>query len=99
MQYLTPAPGYKKTLVLHRREEELRHALRHGEPSSKLAKTAQRVRTARLQRIKALQSALADRHPHDPSPEHQLAELAHEAELWEQRSAQEIIEQYRREKA
>src|SRR5678815_3680419 len=91
-------PGYKKTLILHRREEELRHALHHGAPLSKLKKAAERVRIAKFHRIKALQSGLADRHPRDSLAVDQVAALTRESELWKRRSTDEILEHYRREK-
>jgi hypothetical protein len=99
MQYLTPFPGYRKTLILQRREEELRHALKHGAIGSKLQKAAERVRTAHLHRIKAFQSALADRHPSDPLPDEQLTKFAQDADAWEIRSTDEIIAHYKRREA
>jgi hypothetical protein len=96
MQYITPFPGYRKTLILKRRVEELRNLLRHNAPPSKIAKAAERVRMAKLHLIKALRFALADRHPSDPAPEDQLSNLDRESSFWESRPANEIIEQYNR---
>jgi len=42
MQYITPFPGYSKTLILRQKEEELRHAIMHNAPPAKLAKAAER---------------------------------------------------------
>jgi hypothetical protein len=81
MQYITPFPGYRKTLILRQKEEELRHAIRHNCPPAKLAKAAERVRTAKLHLIKALRSGVVDRHPSDPVPKEHLANLERESEF------------------
>ena len=99
MQYLTPFPGYRKTLILQRRKEELRHALQHNFPPNKLAEAAERVRTAKLHLIKALRAALTDRPPVDPLPDDQLANLESESDFWEGCSANKIIEEYKSQKA
>jgi len=94
MQYITPFPGYSKTLILRQKEEELRHAIMHNAPPAKLAKAAERVRTAKLHLIKAFRSGLVEQHLSDPVPDDQLANLERESEFWHRRSVDEIVEQY-----
>src|SRR5262245_28005422 len=53
MQYVSPFPGFRKTLILKRRERELRHALKNGLSSARIRKAAERVRTAKLHLLKA----------------------------------------------
>jgi len=96
MQYIIPFPGYSKTRILLQKEEELRHAIRHTSPPAKLAKAAERVRTAKLHLIKAIQSGLAERRLSDALPDAQLANLQRESEFWEQRPVEEIVEQYKK---
>jgi hypothetical protein len=94
MQYLTPFPGFRKTQILSRRKEELRHALKHNATPDKAAKAAKRVRVAKLHLIKALQSALAEQKLADPSITDQIENLHRESDHWERISTDEIIERY-----
>lgn len=57
MQYLSPFPGFRKTLILERREEELRHAIKCNLKPEKIQRAAERVRTAHLHLLKALRHA------------------------------------------
>lgn len=95
MQYLSPFPGFSKTRILGRREEELRHALRHDATPGKITKAADRVRVAKLHLIKALQSALTERKLTDTSVDNQLANLQQDAARWHQISCDEIVESYK----
>ena len=99
MQYLTPFPGFSKTQILGRRKEELRHAIKHNATPGKVAKAAERVRTAKLHLIKALQHSLAEQKLTDPSVTDQLENLQRETEHWERLSTDEIIERYNTKRA
>jgi hypothetical protein len=96
MQYLSPFPGFRKTTILSRREEELRHTLKNGLDPEKVRKAAERVRTARLHLIKAL------RHSREPcSAEANTGDLQarmqrweKEKELWERRPVEAIVSEY-----
>ena len=91
MQYLSPFPGFRKTQILNRREDELRHALKHKHTPGKIAKAAERVKVAKLHLIKALQHSLAELLLIDPSVVDQLTNLQRESELWSSISTDEII--------
>ncbi len=95
MQYLSPFPGSKKTLILQQREEELRHALRHDESARKISKAAERLRTAKLHLFKALCAGLKDRYFGQAMPEDEWANLERQFASWESYSGEEIIEQYK----
>src|SRR4051794_9388360 len=99
MQYLSPFPGFKKTLILARREEELRHAIKTRFASVKVQKAAERVRTAKLHLLKALCYALAPCCAEDTSAQARLQHLRTQTAHWEQRPVDAIVNEYRRKKA
>ena len=90
MQYLSPFDGFKKTLIFTRREEELRHAIKNNYDPKKVRRAAERVRTAKLQFLKArchyLKPCTGDLSDIDSS------DL--QAEYWKQRSVDDIIDEY-----
>lgn len=95
MQYLSPFPGFRKTRILVRREEELRHAIRHGQAAERIARAAERVRTARLHLLKALRhAALPCRAEDVPKAEAHLRNLAEQVALWERRSVESVVAEY-----
>jgi hypothetical protein len=95
MQYLSPFPGFRKSRILSRREEELRHALRNSRCSSKLERAAERVRTAKLHLLKAFRHSVAPCCAEDtPAAETQLRSIRSESDFWEQRSVDSIINEY-----
>ncbi len=94
MQYLSPFPGFSKTKILARREEELRHALQQQAAPRTAAKAAERVRIAQLHLIKAFRHALMPAASTQPSNTEKLDKLQAEADLWEHLSTDEIIERY-----
>ena len=98
MQYLSPFPGFRKTRILSRREEELRHALRSNLDPRKVQRAAERVRTAKLHLLKALQHSAAPCCAEDPSSESRLQNIQKEIDFWEQRPAKDIIDEYKNEK-
>ena len=57
-QYLSPFPGSKKTRILERRVQELRHAVNSSAPSERIEAAAERVRSAILNLIKAKEAAV-----------------------------------------
>jgi hypothetical protein len=99
MQYVTPFEGYKKTQILVRRKEELRHALKHDATGGKIAKAAEGVRNAKLQLIKALHQSLSEQKMTDRSVTDQLKTLQRESELWKRISTDEIIKRNKTKRA
>ena len=100
MQYLSPFPGFSKTQILERREEELRHALKSPEQRAKILKAAERLRSAKLHLSKALHFALVEKRLTDPSMgEQALENLKQEAEFWKNVSPEDIVERYRNPRA
>ncbi|MEN6307277.1 MAG: hypothetical protein ABFD91_05920 [Anaerohalosphaeraceae bacterium] len=97
MQYLSPFPGNKRTLIFKQKEEELRHAIKHGFNPEKLAKAAEKVRTAKLYLIKALRQSLESICKEDDKPDVsvRLKNINQEEEEWISVSVDEIIERYR----
>ncbi len=78
----------KKRNLLHKREQELEHALSHGFDDSKLKRAAEKVREAKLAVFKALfsQSSVLPPHSYEESAE---------AIEWRNMSVAEIIRLYR----
>jgi hypothetical protein len=97
MQYLSPFPGNKRTIIFKQKEEELRHAIKHGFKIEKLRKAAENIRTAKLYLIKALRQSLELLRKEDEMPDHfvRLTKLNKEEEGWTSASVDEIIEKYR----
>lgn len=97
MQYTSPFPGFRKSLILSRREQELRHALRNNHPPAKLERAAERVRVAQLHLLKALHHAAVPCRAEDaPAANIRLEKLEAERELWERRSLASILEEFTR---
>jgi hypothetical protein len=95
MQYLSPFPGFRKSRILSRREEELRHALRDRPGSTKLERAAERVRTAKLHLLKALRHSVVPFCAEDaPVAETRLRTIGSESDFWEQRTVDSIINEY-----
>lgn len=95
MQYLSPFPGFSKTLILSRREEELRHAVKNNLDAKKIRRAAERVRAAKLQLLKALPYASEPCSSNPGSSESpELQKLKSDAEYWERRLISEIIDEY-----
>jgi hypothetical protein len=77
------------------REEELRHAIKHGASARKLKKAAERVRTAKLDVGKALEFVLTEKQLKGASVDADLKDLKRDTARWENMFADEIIELYR----
>jgi hypothetical protein len=88
----------KKNRIFAKRERELRHAIKHGFPPEKLMVAAERVRAAKIAVFKCRFSKDSENQPHNFSPE-EIAVHDRQVQLWLARSADEIIEVYRREAA
>jgi hypothetical protein len=98
MQYSSPFPGFRKSKILSRREEELRHALRNHFDPAKIQRAVERVRTAQLHLLKARQHLLK---PYSYSAggdtarrESQLQKIGEQKEFWQRRPVNEIIDEY-----
>lgn len=97
MQYLSPFPGFKKSQILYRREDELRHAIRNSLDQAKVRKAAERVRTAQLQLIKAFQYEWTPCVAESDTPERRatLERLEIEREFWRNLPVDAIVERFR----
>lgn len=78
----------KKKNLLHKREQELKHALSHAIDDSKLERAAEKVREAKLAVFKALFSQSSVLPPHS-------YEESDEAIKWLNMPVSEIIRLYR----
>ena len=76
-------------------EEELRDAIKHGVPAGKLAKAAERVRSAKLEVGKALEFALTQKRLKGASVDIELETLMRDTTRWKNLFTEEIIELYR----
>lgn len=95
MQYLSPFPGFRKSRQLSRREEELRHAIKHRHERTRIERAAERVRSSRLHLIKALQHSLRPCCSTEAvAVEARLNNLTCERAFWEERSIESIINEY-----
>ena len=95
MQYLSPFPGFRKSRMLSRREEELRHALRNSPRSARLERTAERVRTAKLRLLKALRHSVVPYCAEDAAAaETRLRNIESESHFWKHRTVDSIINEY-----
>lgn len=94
MQYLSPFPGFRKTLILERREEELRHAIKCNLKLEKIQRAAERVRTAHLHLLKALRHELAPCDEANEASLIRLQNLSRASEEWEHKPVETIIQMY-----
>jgi len=78
----------KKKRIFEKREQELRHLIKHGSSYEKIAKAAEKLRAARLAIFKSEYSRLSilPAHTYEPGVE---------ARQWEIISTDEIVEKYR----
>ena len=95
MQYLSPFPGFRKTLILERREAELRHAIQCNLTPEKIQRAAERIRTAHLHLFKALRHELASCDEANESSLTRLQKLSQLSDHWEGNPVETIIETYR----
>lgn len=95
MQYLSPFPGFRKTLILERREAELRHAIQCNLTPEKIQRAAERVRTAHLHLFKALRHELAPCDEANEASFIRMQKLSQASEDWEHKPVEAIIQIYR----
>ena len=81
--------------MLLQREEELRQAIKDGASAGKLAKAAERVRTAKLDVGKALDFGLTQKQLKGASVDDELKNLKRDIARWENMFTDEIIDLYR----
>ena len=77
------------------REEELRQTIRDGASAAKLAKAAERVRTAKMDIAKALEFALTQKRMKGVLVHAELITLERDTERWKNMLTEQIIELYR----
>jgi hypothetical protein len=84
----------KKQRIFAKREQELRHALKHGFPPKKLLRAAEKLRAAKIAVFKCYFSSRGPVQPHTFSPQ-AMAEHNPDLRQWLEMSAEAIVSMYR----
>ena len=86
----------RKQEILEKREDELRHQLKHDSSQEKLSRAAEKVREAHLNYIKAQKHLSQPYRVEDDTPEKEAhrKNLDEQAVLWKQYTIEEIVGAY-----